>query len=190
MAIITGKKTIFFVTSPRSPFKMKDEIRFRIENFSGKKWTAETQREYYEALTIQSFFEGGQSSDPAFSARDRITRGPKSLGLVDLKPVIALTPAGHEFISGNRPEEALLRQMLKFQFPSPYHIDTGGTFSVKPYLELMRFIRDLDGLTKTEIALFVIQLTNHANYETIKNKIESFRVSVRENREQQRVNYR
>lgn len=190
MATITGKKTIFFVTSPRSPLKMVEEIRFLVENFSGREWTTATQREYYEALTSQPFFEGGQSADPAFSARDRITRGPKSLGLVDLKPVIALTPAGHEFINGNRPEEALLRQMLKFQFPSPYHVDTGGTFSVKPYLELMRFIRDLDGLTKTEIALFVMQLTNHANYETIKNKIQSFRTSARENREQQRINYR
>jgi len=190
MATITGKKTIFFVTSPRSPLKMLDEIKFLVEHFSGHEWTTETQKEYYKALTTQPFFEGGQSADPAFSARDRITRGPKSLGLVDLKPVIALTPAGHEFISGNRPEEALLRQMLKFQFPSPYHIDTGWTFSVKPYLELMRFIRDLDGLTKTEIALFVIQLTNRANYEVIKNKIETFRTAARENREQQRVNYR
>jgi hypothetical protein len=190
MATITGKKTIFFVTSPRSPLKMVEEIKFLVENFSGRDWTTATQREYYEALTSQPFFEGGQSADPAFSARDRITRGPKSLGLVDLKPVIGLTPAGHEFIYGNRPEEALLRQMLKFQFPSPYHVDTGDTFSVKPYLELMRFIHDLDGLTKTEIALFVMQLTNHRNYEMIKNKIQSFRTSARENREQQRINYR
>ncbi|MEN9342281.1 MAG: hypothetical protein RIQ54_537 [Candidatus Parcubacteria bacterium] len=169
---------------------MIEEIKFLVENFSGREWTTATQREYYEALTSQPFFEGGQSADPAFSARDRITRGPKSLGLVNLKPVITLTSAGHEFIYENRPEEVLLKQMLKFQFPSPYHVDTGGTFSVKPYLELMRFIRDLDGLTKTEIALFVMQLTNYTNYETIKNKIQSFRTSARENREQQRINYR
>ncbi|OGZ64707.1 MAG: hypothetical protein A3A98_01805 [Candidatus Staskawiczbacteria bacterium RIFCSPLOWO2_01_FULL_40_39] len=190
MAIITGKKTIFFVTSPRSPFKMKDEIRFLIENFSGKKWTAETQREYYEALVHQPFFEGSQSSDPAFSARDRITRGPKSLGFVDLKPVIALTPAGHSFIYGNRPEETLLRQMLKFQLPSPYHIDENRKFAVKPYLELMRLVRDLEGLSKTEIALFVIKLTNYKNYKTIQRKIENFRKAARKNRERRQVNYR
>ena len=190
MASITGKKTIFFVTSPRSPLKMVEEIRFLVDRFSGRAWTTDIQREYYEALTTQPFFEGGQSADPAFSARDRITRGPKSLGLVDLKPVIALTPAGSAFISGNRPEEALLRQMLKFQFPSPYHIDRGGTFSVKPYLELMRFIRDLDGLTKTEIALFVMQLINHTDYDRIKQKIEEFRIAARENREARQTNYR
>lgn len=190
MATITGKKTIFFVTSPRSPLKMIDEVRFLVENFAGQKWTTTTQREYYEALTRQPFFEGSQSSDPAFSARDRITRGPKSLGFVDLKPVIALTPAGHNFVYGNRPEEALLRQMLKFQLPSPYHVEKSATFAVKPYLELMRLVRDLGGLSKTEIALFVIQLTNHTHCESIKRKIENFRTAARENREQRQVNYR
>lgn len=190
MATITGKKTIFFVTSPRSPLKMIDEVRFLVENFAGQKWTTTTQSEYYEALTRQPFFEGKQSTDPAFSARDRITRGPKSLGFVDLKPVITLTPAGHNFVYGNRPEEILLRQMLKFQLPSPYHIDKGGTFAIKPYLELMRLVRDLEGLSKTEIALFVIQLTNHTRYESIKCKIENFRTATRENREQRRINYK
>lgn len=57
----------------------------------------------------------------AFSARDRINRAPKSLGFVDLKPYIKLTEAGENFISGKRTEEVLLRQLLKFQLPSPYH---------------------------------------------------------------------
>lgn len=190
MASITRKKTIFFVTSPRSPLKMIDEIRFLVDNFAGQKWTTNTQREYYEALTQQPFFEGSQSADPAFSARDRITRGPKSLGFIDLKPVIALTPAGHKFINGNRPEEILLRQILKFQLPSPYHKDRSGRFGIKPYFELMRLVNDLDGLSKTEIALFVIPFINHAIYEDVKLKIQKFRIAEQENRKRREVNYR
>ena len=72
-----------------------------------------------------------------FSARDRITRAPKALGFVDLKPVIRITEPGKRLIYGKRTEEVLLRQLLKFQLPSPYHKEPeqfNGVFGVKPYL--------------------------------------------------------
>ena len=59
--------------------------------------------------------------DPALSARDRITRAPKALGFVNLESEIELTPAGYELVYGEMPSEALLRQLMKFQLPSPYH---------------------------------------------------------------------
>ena len=179
MAVITGKKTIFFVTSPRSPNKLADEIRFLVENFSGRPWNTETQKEYYMGLSKQKFFVGTATGDIAFKARDRINRAPKSLGLVVLKPVIALTDAGKKYVYGKRPEEIFLRQLLKFQFPSSYHVDKDGFFDIKPYLELMRLIHDLGSLSKNEIALFVIQLTNFSKYQEIKNKIEIFRDGVK-----------
>ena len=175
MAHITGKKTIFFVTSPRSPHKLIEEVRFLTENFSDKKWTNETQKEFYLELSKQSFFEGSATGDIAFKARDRINRAPKSLGLVDLKPTIQLTEAGKLYIYGERKEEIFLRQLLKFQLPSPYHIDKDGIFRVKPYLELMRLINELNGLSKNEIALFVVQLTHFNKYTEIKDKIIKFR---------------
>jgi len=179
MADITGKKTIFFVTSPRSPHKLIDEIKFLTENFTGKTWNTETQKEFYSALIKQGFSEGSVTGDIAFKARDRINRAPKSLGLVDLKPTIQLTEAGKRFIYGKRPEEIFLRQLLKFQLSSPYHPDKDNIFNVKPYLELMRLIYDLENISKTEIALFVVQLTNVANYRIIKNKIEKFRAGIK-----------
>src|SRR6185436_4756226 len=170
MANITGKKTIFFVTSPRSPHKLIDEVKFLTENFTDRKWNDETQKEFYTELSKQSFFEGSPTGDIAFKARDRINRAPKSLGLVDLKPTIQLTDAGKIYIYEDRKEEIFLRQLLKFQLPSPYHIDKDNSFAVKPYLELMRLVYDLGGLSKNEIALFVVQLTNFNKYEEIKNK--------------------
>ena len=147
MSHITGKKTIFFVTSPRSPYKLGDEIKLLAENFSGQKWIIKTQKEYYMELSKQVFFEGSISGDVAFKARDRINRAPQSLGLIDLKPVIKLTEAGKKYIYGKRPEEIFLRQLLKVQFPSPFHIDTEMNFKIKPYLELMRLIYDFEGLS-------------------------------------------
>lgn len=183
MAHITDKKTIFFVTSPRTPIKMKEEVSLLVEKFSGKKWDTKTQKEFYLELSKQEFFEGSPTGDVAFKSRDRINRAPKSLGLIDLKPTIQLTPAGKAYISSKRPEEAFLRQLLKFQLSSPYHIDKKSEFNIKPYLELMRLVYELDGLNKNEIALFVMGLTHFNKFELIKEKIINFRNDAKLNRD-------
>lgn len=181
MASIEGKRTLFFVTSPRSPLKMVDEIRLLVEHYEGQEWTESTQTEFAKELAASDSFEGyGSATLSDFSARDRIGRGPKSLGLLDLKPVIRLTPAGRAFIDGEHPREALLRQLMKFQLPSPYHTGSATSFWVRPYLELLRMTRDLGGLSKHEIALFFMQLTDFSVYGTIMSRITGFR-SERQN---------
>jgi len=177
MASITGKPNLFFITSPRSPYKMKDEIKVLVENFSGQRWSGnpDLQRLYYRTLAETPFFYGSKNGDLALKARDRITRGPKALGLVDIEPNVALTPAGYNYIYESFSDEAFTRQLLKFQLPSPFHVDRKGTFFVKPYLELFRLIDDLGELSKDEIAAFAMQLIHLDKYEEIMNKIIEFR---------------
>lgn len=170
-------KALFFTTSPRSPSKMIPEIKLLSEKFSGRKWDKNSQIEFMELLAQSDFFEGGGSKkDKAFSARDRITRAPKSLGFINLKPYIELTEAGKEFIFGKRPQEIFLRQLLKFQIPSPYHVPTKAVkFFVKPYLEIMRLIRDLQGISFDELKIFGMTLTDYRNYDSVLEKIRDFR---------------
>ena len=136
-----NSKVLFFTTSPRTPGKMISEIQLLHKDFSGKCWDNSTQVAFIDRLASSDFFEGrGSPKDKAFSARDRINRAPKSLGFVELKPHISLTNAGQLFIYGKRPQEIFLRQLLKFQLPSPFHIENKsieGTFFVRPYLEMM-----------------------------------------------------
>ena len=179
MANITGTRTIFFFTSPRTADRLAAEIKLLVENFSGQPWNTDTQAEFYRLLCRQDFYFGTATGDIAFKARDRVNRAPKALGLVDLKPVIKLTNAGKEYVYGPRPYDIFTKQLLKFQLHSPFHADRDDRFSVKPYLEFMKFIKDLNGVTKTEMALFGIQLVSHANYEEIKHKIEKFRIEVK-----------
>ena len=170
-------KALFFTTSPRSPSKMIPEIKLLSEKFSGRKWDKNSQIEFMELLAQTDFFEGGGSKkDKAFSARDRITRAPKSLGFINLKPYIELTAAGREFIFGKRPQEIFLRQLLKFQIPSPYHVPIKTIkFFVKPYLEIMRLIRDLQGISFDELKIFGMTLTDYRNYDSVLEKIRDFR---------------
>lgn len=173
-------KALFFTTSPRTPAKMIPEIRLLHELFEGRKWNSTTQEEFIDSLAQSDFFEGtGSPTDKAFSARDRINRAPKALGFVDLKPYIALTEAGRALISGKRPQEIFLRQLLKFQLPSPYHIENRaieGTFYVRPYLEIMRLVRELEFITFDELKIFAVQLTDYRKFDEVKAAILAFRV--------------
>ena len=172
-------KALFFTTSPRSPIKMIPEIRLLSEEFSGREWNNESQIDFYNRLTDSDFFErAGSAKDKAFAARDRINRAPKALGFVDLTPTIGLTEAGEALVYGKRPQEVFLRQLLKFQLPSPYHVERNaiaGTFYVHPYLEIMRLIRELEYLTFDELKIFAIQLTDYRRFDDIKAAVIAFR---------------
>lgn len=183
-------KALFFTTSPRTPSKMIPEIQLLSEHFSGQKWNKQTQIAFIDLLAQSGFFEGsGSSNNKDFSARDRINRAPKALGFVDLTPQIKLTDAGKALVYGKRPQEVFLRQLLKFQFPSPYHVEkTGieGTFYIKPYLEIIRLIRDLESLSFDELKIFALMMTDYRQYETVKKAILDFRAE----REIQRGQYK
>lgn len=181
MGVIKSSKTLFFTTSPRSPKKLIPEITLLVDGFSGQSWSGneQVQEKFARTLADATTFEGNTSKKySAFSARDRITRSPQGLGFVNLSPTIQLTDAGKEFIYGSRPHEIFFRQLLKFQLPSPYHKEgrkIKGTFWVRPYLEIIRLIRDLEYLTPDEFRIFALQLTDYRKYEIVKNQILSFR---------------
>jgi hypothetical protein len=171
-------KILFITTSPRTPFKMISEIELLNAHFSGRKWNKESQTEFMQLLRDENFFNGYGVNDPAFSARDRINRAPKSLGFVTLSPVISLTAAGKELIQTKRKEEIFLRQLLKFQLPSPYHkpTDKAASFWIKPYLEIFRLIRHFGSLKFDELMLFGLQLVDYRIFDDIVAKIEQFRI--------------
>lgn len=171
-------KILFITTSPRTPARMIPEIELLNARFAGEKWDKKTQTAFMQLLSEENFFNGEGANDPAFSARDRINRAPKSLGFVLLSPTIHLTSAGHELVTSKRKEEIFLRQLLKFQLPSPFHIPTenAARFNVKPYLEMFRLIRHFGSLSFDEIMIFGLQLVDYTLFDEIVAKIERFRV--------------
>ncbi|MBK8698479.1 MAG: AlwI family type II restriction endonuclease [Saprospiraceae bacterium] len=176
-------KVIFVTTSPRTPAKMIPEIELLHTHFAGQQWNNETQRAFIELLKEENFFNGEGANDPAFSARDRINRAPKALGFVILSPTIELTPAGEELVNSRRKDEIYLRQLLKFQVPSPFHKPTENSaeFWVKPYLELFRLVRHFGSLKFDELKMFGLQLVDYREFETIVEKINQFRIAKAQN---------
>lgn len=183
MANLSRTKHLFGFTSPRTIEKIIPEIQLLVDNFRGQKWSGAdgVQLHFFNILFQSGFYEGEvYPTDPALAARDRITRAPKSLGFVDLTPRIELTDAGEELITSRRPHDIITKQLLKFQLPSPFHISSPYIeFFVKPYLELLRLISDLGSLSKTEIALFFLQLTHLDKYKGVIEKILRFRADAK-----------
>lgn len=180
MASLNKRRMLFFTTSPRTPFKMIPEIELLGNNFSGQKWDKRTQVDFIELLSQEGFFNGnGSKYNLDFSARDRINRAPKALGFVSLNPTIELTDVGKLFVTSKRKEEILLRQLLKFQFPSPFHKQStqeNSDFWVKPYLEILRLIYHFGTLSFDEIMLFGLQMISYKMFDDIVQKIEDFRI--------------
>jgi hypothetical protein len=179
MANLSKTKHLFGFTSPRTLEKIIPEIQLLTENFTGENWSGDdgVQLKFFDLLYKSGYYEGETyPTDPALAARDRITRAPKALGFVNLNPTISITDAGKELITTNRPHDIITKQLFKFQLPSPFHTSSSQTdFFIKPYLELLRLINDLGSLSKTEIALFFLQLTHLNKYEIIVKKITQFR---------------
>ncbi len=177
-------RVLFLTTSPRTPAKMIPEIALLHERFDGMPWNKTTQEAFMEVLKEENFFNGKGENDPSFSARDRINRAPQTLGFVTLKPHIRLTPAGVALTTVHRTEEIFLRQLLKFQIPSPYHrpSERANTFCVKPYLEIFRLLRHFGTLTFDEVKMFALQLTDYRQYGAIVRKIEEFRKAKAQNK--------
>jgi len=182
MASISKSKLLLGFTSPRTVEKIVPEIKLLTDIFSGQKWEGNQKLhiKFFNELSSSDFYEGTKTpADPGFAARDRITRAPKAYGFVDLKPTVKLTEAGQELISTKRPHEVYLKQMLKFQLPSYYHPDKTNRFNVKPYLELIRLIDTMKGISKTELSLFFIQLIHHNKFDIIVQKIKDFRSNAK-----------
>ena len=183
MASLSKTKHLFGFTSPRTIEKIIPELNILNQKFSGKEW-GENQINFFDTIFNSDFYEGTTyPKDPALAARDRITRAPKALGFVQLKPFIQLTNAGNQLVDQKRLPELFTKQLLKFQLPSPYHTQSPTVnFNVRPYLELLRLINELGSISKTEIALFFLQLVNYNKFDEIKKKILSFREKRKSNR--------
>ena len=105
MANLSKTKALFAFTSPRTIEKIIPEIKILVENYGGEAWSgnSDLQIRFFKDLFKSEFYEGSKMpSNISLAARDRITRAPKALGFVDLKPEIKLTDAGKSLLREKR----------------------------------------------------------------------------------------
>jgi hypothetical protein len=173
-----AKKNWSIATSPRNPYKVSDDLSLLLE-FEGRIWNRETQLRYADRLASSDLFEGTVSPNNAdFSARDRINRSPKTFGFVefDEQNTIHITEAGRQLIDKRDLDELFTKQLLKWQYPSPkYDSEEYGQFKIKPFYECLKLIKELEGLSKMEMAIFLFNYINNNNYRSLVNEIHTYR---------------
>lgn len=134
--------------------------------------------EYWEGMCKTSCLVEKEDDEEFYLLRRQLSENPYEFGYITKSPVTQLTPAGESLLSSKFRDEVFLRQLLKFQLPSPYHKlgSDAAVFCIRPYLELLRLVRTLGTLKFIELQLFGMQLTDWHNFEEIVKKIEKFRV--------------
>jgi hypothetical protein len=133
---------------------------------------------YIRTFYVDRVEWSGQNCELDLSFEEKLVLSPKSLGFIKLSPTIKLTGAGKELVAAKRKEEIFLRQLLKFQLPSPFHIQTEKVvkFNVKPYLEMFRLIRHFGSLSFDEVLIFGLQMVDYNLFDKVIAKIELFRI--------------
>lgn len=191
-------RTWFTPTSPRSPYKLRNELEL-LARFDGQNWWERdansklvNQIAFANLLKESGFFEGTISaSEPAFSARERCRAiWMFGFGYVDNGQILHITPAGRRLIDGIRIEELFLKQLLKWQFPSWQH---GGNLRTRhryqtegvgvfPFVETLKVVKETNGVTKQEIAMFLLPCLSPDAFESSIEKINQYREELQQQR--------
>ncbi len=174
-----AKASWYVGCSPRDPRKLLPELKLLLA-YDGVEWTREQQDKFYKELTSSGSFEGeGYKKEPSFSVRDRVAK-MKTYGLVyvDESNILRITTAGKMIVNSKIPDEIFLKQMLKWQYPSYQHKGDSypeSKFLIRPFIFVTKLIEKLEGMSKTELAIFAFTETDEGNVDSVVEEIKQFR---------------
>jgi hypothetical protein len=155
-----------------------------MKQLDGQPWGQDLQKDFAARWARSRGIAPEALADRGFSARDRLTRWPRWLGLVH-KPSagrsgnFVFTPAGNALLEAIDPGLVLQRQLAKLQFPSPLH-KSGGfeDMYIRPLQAVIWLMNELGSLSKDEIAMFVLSITRSEQLPEVRDAILQFRTAV------------
>ena len=164
-------------TTARNPARIKGILRVLKEGFEGKLWNATTQSKFADELVSRRLYKPrGRIMDKPLRARTWVGI-LNTLGLASAhqgRPVI-ITDAGKALLNRFYAEsEILLRQLLKWQFPSPVS-RRNREMDIAPYVAVLRLIVKLGYLTKHEITAFLFLTVKSLDLNAVARDIKQFR---------------
>lgn len=171
-------------TTVRNPQRLREALQLFRTKMSGRPFRRAEQIEFQGAMIdaglVDSMRYGGDDGGRKFASAF------KQLGFVtnwSKGQMWQMTPVGSLLLDHPALEETVfLRQLLKYQIPSPLEMVSG--FQLRPFRLLLRFLRrahdeQLVGLTKFEIGLYVITLRTEDDtaFETAFTNIKAYRAA-------------
>ncbi len=176
-------------TTLRNPNRIQDGLRL-LKDFEGKNWDYAMQTKFYEEANKRGIMESDGEKVKEASKNIHARKWVSCLNQLGFarawkgkgKGPVEITEVGNQVINDEIAfEEAMLRQLLKYQLPSL--IENGkkyAGFKVHPFRVFLGVISDLSeqgvaGLTKEEIGLYVITTLHDEKIEDTVRKILKYR---------------
>lgn len=170
----------FFPTSPRSPEVVLDDLKL-MARLDGRPWGLQIQQDFAALWAEARGIDPAAFHDPGFTARDRMTRAPRLLGLTHKpdrgqKGPFVLTEAGHALLEAVDPTLVFQRQIAKVQFSSPLHNNRGfEDMRIRPLTAIVYLMNHLGQLTLDEIAMFVLTTIHYKLLNSTITAIQNYR---------------
>jgi AlwI restriction endonuclease len=172
-------------TTVRNPYRLREALGLFRTKMSGRPFRRAEQQEFLNELVMAGLVDSERAVEGDDGGR-KFASAFKQLGFVtDWAHGKAwnITPVGTLLIEHSDLEENIfLRQLLKYQIPSPLEPVSG--FQLRPFRLLLRFLKraydeQLIGLTKFEIGLYVITVSTEddAAFEAAFSNIKVFRTT-------------
>jgi AlwI restriction endonuclease len=172
-------------TTVRNPYRLREALQLFRTKMGGRPFKREEQQEFLNELVMAGLVDSERAIEGDDGGR-KFASAFKQLGFVtdwSRGKAWDITPVGTLLIQYPDIEENIfLRQLLKYQIPSPLEPVIG--FQLRPFRLLLRFLKraydeQLIGLTKFEISLYVITLSTEgvAAFEVAFSNIKVFRAA-------------
>jgi hypothetical protein len=177
-------------TTVRNPERLREALRLFHDKMGGRPFGRQEQLEFQghmiDAGLVDSDRRGGDDGARKFASAF------KQLGFVDdwsRGKIWKLTKVGETLLASPNIESTIfLRQLIKYQIPSPLEKRGTEAFNLRPFRLFLKFLKrayaeGIIGLTKFEIGLYVITtLTeNETDFESAFLRIRSFRAEYEAN---------
>jgi len=169
-------------TTARNPQRLREILQLLEKHFSGGVWNERTQADFTRRMIQQGLYLPKSIPKQSLLAlRGRTWAAALNrMGFARAhanEPVL-ITDVGYRLLSRNVDEnDVFLRQMLKWQFPSP--IERFSRVNLRPFVALLHLAKNLQGLSKDEIAVFMFTLLDGRRLSQTSQQIMRFRTKMR-----------
>jgi hypothetical protein len=171
-------------TTVRNPERLKTGLAILKAEFEGCPWSHDNQRKFLERLIEEGLYEAGAAKSPDQKEQHGRTWGSvyNELGLIFAyrsQGNLRITPVGEALLDEkSRPDEVYLRQLLKYQLPNPLpgkHGQKYADVSVLPFLVALKMVKELDGMSKEEMSIFLFSTINMTTVDSLIEEAKRFR---------------
>ena len=177
-------------TTVRNPDRLRDGLLILKENFEGREWNLNQQEKFFDLLKSNGVYEVEEENYGRMTKARKQEHARKWVSVLNQlgfsfayesseKPVI-ITKAGNALLRHkDLEEEIFLRQLLKYQKPSPLPKQNGAAFSqvdILPFIASLKIVYETRGLSKEEISIFLNTIIRMKDVASAVAQIEEYRL--------------